>query len=347
MQCGKPNKTNEDFSGKKVYRDEENGVEIIVLKKENFQNEILSNGKIIAMQKNNIQFELTDKLQHLYVKNGDFVRKGQLLASLNTQKYQQRVAKAEIELKKAKFQFEDMLVGRGIFTTNKDSISKSIYDMASSRTGYDAALLELNLAQSDLQYTKVTAPFNGKVANMGSRIFENVTAGENFLTLIDDTVFEVEFFLIESEIDDVSLSSIVEIVPFAVKKTYKGHISSINPLIEKNGTVLVKAFVKNDGQLKEGMNVRVRIEKSLKGHLVVPKSAVVQRDNQEVLFKLKSGKAYWTYVKTILENSTSYSVIPDPERSNSTIGPGDTIITTGNLNLGHNSKVNVRIKQNK
>ncbi len=63
------------------------------------------NGKIIAAQKNSVQFEVSDKLEHLYVKNGDNVHKGQLLASLSSFKYQQRLARTEIELKKAKFQF--------------------------------------------------------------------------------------------------------------------------------------------------------------------------------------------------------------------------------------------------
>lgn len=336
--CSKSKATNENVIEKKAYVSEKNEVETMVLKNESFQKELVSNGKIIAAQKNSLQFEVSDKLEHLYVKNGDFVQKGQLLATLNTFKYQQKVSRAEIELKKAKFQFEDMLVGRGIFTTRRDSIAKDVYDMVASRSGYDAALLELKTAQFELKSTKLTAPFSGKVANIESKQFENVSAGKSFLTLIDDAVFEVEFYLIESEMGDVGLSSNVQIVPFALGKTYNGHISSINPLIEKNGTLLVKAVVRNDGKLTEGMNVKVRIEKEIKGQLVVPKSAVVLRDNQEVLFKVTSGKAYWTYVQTTQENSSSYAVIAHPNK-NASLKPGDTIIVSGNLNLAHDSEV--------
>lgn len=84
-----------------------------------FKNNQKAFDKIIASQKSSIQFEVSDKLEHLYVKNGDFVPKGKLLASLNSFKYQQRLSRVEIELKKAKFQFKDMLVGRGIFTTRR------------------------------------------------------------------------------------------------------------------------------------------------------------------------------------------------------------------------------------
>lgn len=339
QSCSKSKAANETSIKKKTYVAEKNEVETIVLKNESFQKELVSNGKIIATQKNSVQFEVSDKLEHLYVKNGDNVHKGQILAALSSFKYQQRLARAEIELKKAKFQFEDMLVGRGIFTTKKDSIPKSVYDMVASRTGYDAALLELKTAQFELQSTKLIAPFSGKVANIESRVYENVSAGKSFMTLIDDSIFEVEFYLIESEMSDVALNSSVQIVPFALGKTYNGHISSINPLIEKNGTILVKAVVKNDGKLTEGMNVKVRIGKEVKGQLVVPKSAVVLRDNQEVLFKVVSGKAYWTYIQTTLENSSSYAVIAHPDKSSASLNLGDTVIVAGNLNLAHDSEV--------
>jgi membrane fusion protein (multidrug efflux system) len=330
--------TDETTIEKKTYIAEKNEVETIVLKSESFQKELISNGKIIAAQKNSLQFEVSDKLEHLYVKNGDFVTKGQLLANLSTLKSQQKMARAEIELKKAKFQFEDMLVGRGIFTTRRDSIAKDVYDMVASRSGYESALLELKTAQFELKSTQLIAPFSGKVANIVSKQYENVNAGNSFMTLIDDTVFEVEFYLIESEMVDVMVNSSVQIVPFALDKTYNGHISSINPLIEKNGTILVKAVVKNDGKLTEGMNVKVRIDKAIKGQLVVPKAAVVLRDNQEVLFKVVSGKAYWTYVKTTQENSSSYAVIADPDK-NASLKEGDIVIVSGNLNLAHDSEV--------
>lgn len=343
--CAKSKATNENAIEKKVYVVEKNEVETMVLKNESFQKELVSNGKIIAAQKNSVQFEVSDKLEHLYVKNGDFVRKGHLLASLNSFKYQQRLARAEIDLKKAKFQFEDMLVGRGIFTTKRDSIARDVYDMVASRSGYDGALLELKTAQYELKSTKLIAPFSGKVANIESRVYENVNAGKSFMTLIDDGVFEVEFYLIESEMGDVVLNNNVQIVPFALGKTYNGHISSINPLIEKNGTILVKAVVKNDGKLTEGMNVKVLIEKEVRGQLVVPKSAVVLRDNQEVLFKVVGGKAYWTYIQTTLENSSSYAVIANPDKSSASLTPGDTVIVSGNLNLAHDSDVVIKTGQ--
>jgi membrane fusion protein, multidrug efflux system len=64
------------------------------------------------------------------------------------------------------------------------------------------------------------------------------------------------------------------------------------------------------------------------------------RENHEVLFRYVSGEAYWTYIDLLYENSKSYSIIPNIEKG-AEIHEGDTIITSGNLNLAHRSKVEI------
>ena len=90
------------------------------------------------------------------------------------------------------------------------------------------------------------------------------------------------------------------------------------------------------------MNVKVLLKKDVRNQLVVPKSAVVLRDNQEVLFKVVAGKAYWTYIQTTMENSSSYAVIAHPDKSSATLNPRDIVIVSGNLNLAHDSEVVVK-----
>ena len=92
----------------------------------------------------------------------------------------------------------------------------------------------------------------------------------------------------------------------------------------------------------DGMNVKVLIQKEIPDQLVVPKSAVLLRDNQEVLFKCTNDTiAFWTYIQTTGENTTSYSVIGHLDKG-AVLESGDTIIVTGNLNLAHESRVEVK-----
>ena len=104
--------------------------------------------------------------------------------------------------------------------------------------------------------------------------------------------------------------------------------------------VQVKAVVDNtDRKLVDGMNVKVFIRDKVPGCLMVPKEAVVLRNNRQVVFTLRNDTtAYWNYVITDLENSTSYSIIEG-------INPGDTVITVGNLNLAHDARVDFQLKE--
>lgn len=324
---------------KKQYVPEKNEVEVLILKKETFQEEILSNGKLVAVQKNDLKFEVSGSLEKLHVKEGDYVSKGALLAELGKHKYEQTLTSAKTALKKALLELEDMLIGRGYDLKEKEKIPAEIYEMVGLRSGYTEALQKVESAQYDVNASSLRSPFSGKIATIKFKQYEQVGSGNLFLTLINDRYFEVEFYVTESEIHKVKKGEKVLVTTIGSQKEYKGKVIAINPLVEKNGTVLIKAQIKNDGNLIEGMNVNVRMEKGIPNQFVIPKSAIVLRQNQEVLFKVIKGKAYWNYVKTTNENKNQYTVIPNPDKTSATLKVGDTIITKGNLNLAHDSDV--------
>ena len=327
---------------KKQYLPEKNEVDIVVLSKGIFKKELVSNGRLVALEKSELKFKVNEKLKNIYVKNGDYVKRGQLLASLDAFTFQQKVNKAEIDLKQATLEFDDLKIRRGFNSNNKDSIPVEEYDRMAIKSGYKNAVHQLENTRFDLKSTKLTAPFSGKIANIESKKHDQINSGKPFATLINDTIFEVEFYVIESELKDIKIKDKITIAPFASNTVYEGRITTINPQVEKDGTILIKAQVKNDTHLLEGMNVKVFIEKDISDQFVVPKSAVVLRDNQEVLFIVKNGKAYWTYILTTLENSNSYSVIPNPDKSSASLKVGDTIIVSNNLNLAHDSEVSIK-----
>jgi RND family efflux transporter MFP subunit len=221
-------------------------------------------------------------------------------------------------------------------------IPPHIYEMATIRSGYAEALQGMKTAEFNLESTRLVAPFKGKLANIAHKQYDRMNAGSTFCTLIDDSEFEAEFRIVESEAGDIRLEDQVRLIPFSDQSVYTGHISEINPVIDENGLILVKALVKNPGGLMDGMNVKVLIQKEIPGQLVVPKSAVLLRDNQEVLFRCtKDSIAFWTYIQTTGENTTSYSVIAHPDKG-ATLEPGDTVIVSGNLNLAHESRIVVK-----
>lgn len=338
--CNFDKSTAADNLEKKQFAEEKNSVSVMVLKATDFEKELLSNGKLKALQKSMLKFETGGVLEHLYLKNGKYVGAGQTIAKLNNEKTRQNLDNRLIQLEKAKLARQELLIGQGYDFQNTDSIPTKILKTANIRSGYAEALNNIKLARRELAATVLKAPFGGKMANMQSAVFDYIETGKDFCTLINDSRFEVVFELMENELEEIKIGQKLSIIPFSQKTTYSGSITEINPMVEENGMIKVKAVLNNSGRLLDGMNVKILIKSNLKNKLVVPKSAVLLRQNKEVLFRYKSGLAYWTYVKTGEANSKSFTVTANTDRG-AELNEGDTIIISGNLNLAHESKVEI------
>jgi RND family efflux transporter MFP subunit len=327
---------------KRQYTEQQNLIEVIVLQRTTFKKELVNNGKLVALKKSELQFRVGEQLEKLHFRNGDHVNTGQCIAGLNSFSYRQQVVSSEIQLKRVRLEMQNLLIGQGYNTMDSALIPSLIYDMAKIKSGYAEALQSFSTAQFNLNSTKLSAPFTGILANIKQKQFDQVTAGTSFCTLIDNSEFEAEFRIVESEVGYIRLNGEVHLIPFTGQTIYQAYISEINPIIDENGMILVKARAKNTtGALMDGMNVKVVIEKEVPGQLVVPKSAIVLRDNQEVLFKcVNDSIAFWTYVQTTGENTTSFSVIANADKG-AELEAGDTIIVSGNLNLAHESHVTI------
>ena len=129
----------------------------------------------------------------------------------------------------------------------------------------------------------------------------------------------------------------MEIMPFVSDDTgIKGRITAINPVVDKNGLVRIKATADNSsGVLYDGMNVRVSISNTVPDKMVVPKTAMVLRSNgRSVVFTYKNGRSFWNYIEPGEENSRDM-IVKDGLKD------GDTVIVTGNMNLAHDVPVKI------
>lgn len=325
---------------KRQYTEEKNPVEVIILKETTFKKEMVSTGKLYAPLKGNLKFRTNGILNKLFVKNGQIVSSGDTIATLDSFEQEQRYEQTKLRLDKAFIDLQDALLSMGYKLKDSLSVPDNFMQIAKSRSGYSSALSELKSAKVELQSTALLAPFSGKIANLQTKEYEN-TPADAFCLLIDDSNFEVRFPVLETEIANISLNKSVKVIPFSSDKVYSGHVTEINPVVNENGLIDVNAIIKNNGKLMEGMNVKILIENEINKQLVVPKGAVLQRDNQQVLFRYTNGIAWWTYVQTNFENSTSYALIAHPNKGGK-LEAGDTIIVNGNLNLAHESKVEVK-----
>lgn len=336
VACGGDKKDAEkEQSVETVLPEGTNEVTVMPLETTDFTHELVSNGKLSARQYVDLHFQSAEPVAQIYVKNGSRVQKGQKLAELDKFRLTNKLAQAKVALENARLELQDLLIGQGYALADSAKVPAATLKLVRIKSGYDQALSQYELAAYEERNSVLTAPFDGIVANLFAKQFNTASTSEAFCTIINPHSLEASFTVLESELPLIQAGDPVEVTPFAVTNVKtEGRISEINPLVDENGMVQVKAVVNDKGKLFEGMNVRVSIHRSLGKQLVVPKEAVVLRSGKQVVFTLTGDKAYWNYVHTGLENASSYTIVDG-------LKEGDIVITSGNINLAHEAPVKV------
>ena len=313
--CGKTKNEKTDAAQDRMqHRIERNEVTVDTLQRRDFMRELISNGRLAASKRSTLSFEVSGTIAAIAAKNGSRVGAGEPIARIDTSDYALQLHKARLALDKARLGFYDVLVGLGYQAGDTVTPPAEVVQLARIRSGYADATASLLSARRSLAHCTLRAPFAGKVADVEQQVYEK-SKGE-FCTLLDDSRLDVRFSVLESEYGLLRPGQEIGVSPFAdLRKEVKGRITAINPSVDVHGQVQV-----------------------------VPKSAVVIRDNLEVLFRYKDGRAQWTYVHTSLANSREYVVEANLDRG-AELNPGDLVIVSGNLNLADGSEVSLGGKQ--
>ncbi len=321
-------------------------VDTIVLHKQTFQKQILCNGRLVAIHRAELMCpKAGELLKSVNVKNGQRVPAGMVLAVADTRDTNTALEKAKHDLEKAKVDLQDKLIGLG-YDADASNVPADILKKAEMTSGYYSARYALKAAETALADCRLIAPFSGKIADLVARPHQR---GDKFCTLIDDSYFDVEFKILESELASVKIGTAVKVSPFIDESmVLNGTVAEINPTIDEKGLVTIKARVKNNSdRLLDGMNVKVIIENSVHDMFVVPKEAVVERDGYHVVFVYDKDthRAIWTYVDVLYSNLSSFAITGN-EKKQTTINVGDIIITSGNLNLADDTEVTISSTEN-
>lgn len=315
---------------------EEIAVKAIVIQNKIFNKQIVSNGKIQTSYKSDLKFKLSDQISIVNFRNGQHVNKGETIAILENNFYKNQLEKAKIKLEKAKIDYLEERIKYGLGSdTTSDSTVNTLKNIA-HRSGLLEAENEYQSALIVYEDTFLKSPFSGIIANLDAKkgSFSNIS--EIFCSVISNTELEVLFPILENDLGFIYSGQEVQIKPFfSESKTYFANLIEINPIVDSNGLITVKAKLIDEKieSLFHGMNVKIQINKPLSDdYIVIPKTALVQRDDETIVFSVTENKAVWNYVTIIDENSSEYAVQCD-------LKTGDTIIIEGNTNLSHGAKV--------
>ena len=317
-------------------------VDTIVLHRETFQQQLLCNGKLMAIHRAELMCPKSGSVvERVLVDNGQWVEEGKVLAIAENRSEQTELEKARKELERATVDLQDKLIGLG-YDGDGSKVPEEILHRAEVTSGYATAQYALKSAEKALADCYLKAPFSGKIADLQARAYQR---GDKFATLSDDSSFDVDFQILEAELPAVKSGQRVKVTPFVDNQlTLTGTIININPTIDAKGLIAVKARIPNtSAQLIDGMNVKVIVERDVEDMMVVPKEAVVERDGYHVVFAYhpESHRTIWIYVDILYSNLTSFA-ITGCERKNTSISPGTIIITSGNLNLADDTEVKIK-----
>lgn len=320
-----------------------NPVDTITLRRGVFRSQLISNGKLRAQQKSDLRFGGAGTVTWLAGGNGTSVAAGAVIARVDEREVQIRLEQARQAMQKADIDLQDALLGFGYDIADSAQVPRETMRIAKLRSGYDGAVTGLQSARLAAENCVLTASFGGKIANLKTKLHES-PKGDFFCSVINDRTFDVEFNILESELANVRVGQEVRVATFVEPtKRHAGRVTNINPAVDDKGQIVVTANIPNPGGLMDGMNVKVYIESSVAGKLVVPKSAVLVRDDREVLFRYDpaTGKAMWTYVLIEMSNSDSHAVVANADRG-AELNVGDAVIVSGNLNLADGSDVEIK-----
>jgi len=320
------------------FKADKNIVTVEPLALKTFNKQLICNGKLEAQSKVTVQFSAQGPIDKVNVRDGQKVQKGQILASLDKEQPRRQLEQARLAFDKAEMNLADRLLDYGYTLADTAKIPADQKRVIYINTGFIDSKMALENAERTFNQCDLKAPFSGKVASVKGHIYEQ---GGQFCTLIDDSRYLVRFSVLETEYGFVHVGQQVLVSPFVNNDlVIKGSIVSINPTVDQNGQIAVTAQVPGADELMDGMNVRITVENSVPNQMVVPKSAVVIRDNMEVLFRIDptNGHSLWTYVNVLMSNTMEHVVEPNKDRG-ADLNIGDLIITSGNLNLGDDAEV--------
>ncbi len=321
---------------------------------------VSSSGKLEPIKVNDYTAETSGNIS-LKVREGQTVKKGTLLFTIDNPEYGIAYEKALLDYKKAYIEYLAIKEGdiplpelnneaNMVYTDDAEiaAIQKSVLEemkkgnVSQERIKYRLGDQELRLKQALENYKKcrMYAPFTGVVGKIEASEGQYVKPGSPLLTLADVSMLRVRAKLLVKDIAQIKEGNGALVFPVVNKQKYPGRIYSINPLIyDDNSTYAVVELNNSNGELKPGLFCDVLLQTHvIKNQILVPKSALLIREGKPLVFETrKVGEQYlawWQYVKVGYENFEYVSIAEDLEKDKE-------IIIDGHYTLAHKSPITI------
>jgi RND family efflux transporter MFP subunit len=246
---------------------------------------------IRAMDQSALSFQVSGNVLEVRVKQGDRVKKGQVLAVLDKQEYALNVEGAKAELGKARANLDQKKTERARQKTlyDKGWVAKARLDRMTrqrdtARSEVDFAVSKLNLARRDLRLTTLVAPFDGDISGKFIDPHVEVRVGQKIFLIEAQGTLEARFDIPETTISQITLGIPVTVTfPTGVDCACEARITEIGSAAGRANAFPVKAGLLDPvPAIRSGMTAEVSIlltKDTSKSTYLVPVAAIAPSKN--------------------------------------------------------------------
>ncbi len=293
-----------------------------------------ASGYVVAQTKAAVSSKATGRLKHLYVEEGKKVKAGDILASLEHDDLEAsrdeaeaaiRVANAlltnaQAELEDATLNFdrqkslrESGAVSIQSFDTAEARFKKARASVRSARFAVEKAKATMKIAEVNLEYSLIRAPFDGVILTKNADIGEvvapfgaSINAKAAVATMADMSSLMVEVDVAESSIQKVKIGGPTEIRLDAYpNERFEGTVHMIVPTADRSkATVMTKVkFDKLDPRILPEMSAKVAFlsrpltQDEKETFLGIPTMTIKTKNGKKIVYKIDGGRAVETAVK--------------------------------------------------
>lgn len=293
---------------------------------------IRSAGSLLANEEVDIVSKVPGKVTGVFFREGSRVKKGDLLVKIYDEDLQAQLRRSEIQEKLLAEKLERQRV-----LLEKDAVSRESFDQL--QTDYNVILADMNLLQVRIAETEVRAPFDGVIGFRYVSEGTYVQPSVKIAHLIDPSTLKLQFAISEKYISEDLMGKRISFETEGYSDEFFATVYAIDYRIdETTRTIGLRARYNNrDGRLVPGMFASLTLITDEKQNAIqVPTESIVPEMNEKKIWVVKNGRALLVPVVTGTRTATMIEVL-------SGLSAGDTVLTTGLMQLRDNMPVRVNI----
>ena len=262
-------------------------VSIAPVRSERLSQKLEALGNARANESVDISSKISNVVTAIMFRDGERVKRGQLLVQLDSAQALADVAAAEAALAES-----DRIYNRSQELMATDALSKAQFDQLEATLKANRA--RLAAANARLADAVIRAPFSGRVGLRRVSVGTLISPGDVITTLDDTSVIKLDFSVPENFLSSLREGLAVRATaPAFPGRAFAGKVASIDSRVDMNTrSVTVRALLANeDGALRPGMFLNVSLANDERSALMIPEQALAPEADRQYVYVVNDGKA--------------------------------------------------------